>query len=80
MDQEIIESINRKIYRQFPEVKGTHPKVQKQGKTSNVSTASSTYLLVYSSKVTISGNRSMPRVIRVTVNESGTVLKISTSK
>lgn len=80
MDQEIIESVNKNIYLQFPEVKGTRPKVHKQGKTSKNSDDSSTYLLVYSGKVTISENRSMPRVIRVVVNENGKVLKISTSK
>ncbi len=80
MKRESINSVNSKVYRQFPEVKGKSPKVSLQ-KTSSVNTrALKTYLLIYSGKVKTSDNNSMSRVVRVVANEKGKIIKISTSR
>jgi hypothetical protein len=78
VDNELINSISNKIYRQFPDVKGVKPKVQTQrfegGKSSN------TYTLSFNTKVKTSNNKSMPYTVRVVVDERGKILKTTTSR
>jgi len=75
MKREMINSVNLKIYRQFPEVKGKSPKVSLQ-----TSSSMKTYLLIYSGKSKTSDNKSISRVVRVVANENGKIIKISTSR
>ena len=81
MDKQSISSINKEVYRRFPEVKGKTPKVQTQKvpKALN-SQRSETYLLIYSASVKAPGNKTMKRYVRVVANGKGKIIKISTSR
>lgn len=80
MDKKIVASINNKVYRRFPELNGKAPKIQSQNTHVKNAHSSPTYLFIYSGTVRISGNKIMPRLVRVVVNEKGKILKISTSR
>ena len=80
MDKEIVTSINKKVYRRFPELNGKAPKIRSQNSRAKNARSLPTYLFVYSGTVRISGNKTMPRLVRVVVNEKGKILKISTSR
>jgi len=77
MNQELLNRVNQEIYRRFPEVKGKRPKVQAQ----NTQRASgSSYLLVYHNQVKTEDQRLLTRNIRVVINETGKILKVTTSR
>ena len=80
MDQEIRNSINSKVYRRFPEVKGIEPTVRLQNNPDHIGGLSRTYLLIYSGKAEIPGNKSISRIVRVVASEMGNIIKISTSR
>ena len=80
MDKKIVTSINNKVYRRFPELNGKAPKIQSQNTRTKNAGSLSTYLFIYSGTVRISENKTMPRLVRVVVNEKGKILKISTSR
>jgi hypothetical protein len=80
MDQEIKNRINSKVYRRFPEVKGKEPTVRLQNNPDRISSSTRTYLLIYSGKIEISGNKSLSRIVRVVASEMGNIIKISTSR
>lgn len=63
--------INRQIYQRFPEVDGVQPKKQ--------SLANNT-LLIYQATVTLPGGKTMKRMIRVTVDSHGSIIKVSSSR
>jgi hypothetical protein len=81
MDQKTILSISAQVYRQFPEVAGTKPKVRKQqlSGSSTGSKPSQNYLLTYHAGDHSSQGRTFQRWIRVTSDAQGRILKISTS-
>ena len=80
MDKKIVTSINNKVYRRFPELNGKAPKIQSQNTRAKNAGSLSTYLFIYYGTVRISGNKTMPRLVRVVVNEKGKIMKISTSR
>lgn len=81
MDKESIDRISKKIYQKFPAVKGIAPKVQvRQDNESKSSNPGSTYTLSYHTKVTTSNNKKMPYWVRVVVDESGKIIKTTTSR
>jgi hypothetical protein len=80
MDQETKKSINSKVYRRFPEIKGIEPTVRLQNDPDNANSSSRTYLLIYSGEIVISGNKSISRIVRVVASEMGNIIKISTSR
>lgn len=81
MNRELLQSINKEVYRRFPELKDTRPKIQKQAvpETRSISKPT-TYVLIYQGQVLTAGQKLLPRLVRVVVNEQGKILKISTSK
>ena len=72
-----LQSIVRQVYQKFPELKGTSPQVQSQSapgaKTFGVSDH---YLVVFKGK----SPQNIVRVVRVTADSRGRVLKMSTSR
>lgn len=73
MDKAKIEKISRKVQRQFPEMKGVQPAVRQSGNGEQ-------FVLTYKSTAELPGGRSIPRLVRVTADEQGHVLRMSTSK
>ncbi|MBN1231074.1 MAG: hypothetical protein JXA19_04350 [Anaerolineales bacterium] len=80
MQKEIVNRISAKVSKQFPEVKGINPTVtaqnspQSKGMNSGIK-----YLLTFSTKATNIAGKVVPRIVRVTANENGEIIKISTS-
>jgi len=77
MDSKIVNSVCSQIYRQFPEVNGSRPKVQSQSTSSQ---AGSTYLLIFKGTATTADGKTLPRIVRATVNEQGKIIKVTTSR
>jgi hypothetical protein len=81
MDAKHIKSISTQIYRRFPEVSGSQPKVHLQSAPQAKSiSAAPTYLLTFRGTVKAPDGRSIPRVVRVIANIQGRILKITTSR
>jgi hypothetical protein len=71
MDHSLLPPINQEVYRRFPELRGVKPSLQKLAQNT---------LLIYQGLVTLPGNKSLQRNVRVVVNEQGKIIKISTSR
>jgi hypothetical protein len=79
MNDRQLKSISSQVSRKFPEVAGSSPKVKRQ--TSSKSKSSpSTYLITYRGKSKAADGKSITRIVRVTANDSGKIIKISTSR
>lgn len=79
MDPKILKSISAQIYRQFPEMAGVQPKARLQASPASRE-ESRTYLITFNTRVRLGTGQTMPRWVRVVVNEKGKVLKITTSR
>ena len=75
MQSNSLRKIEKTIYRQFPEVAGKRPKVTQQK-----SAHSSNYLLTFNGRAEGPGGRSFNRIVRVVADDSGNILKVSTSR
>jgi hypothetical protein len=80
MDPKLIKNISAKIYRQFPEMAGVQPRTRKQQPPANQRPAASTYLLTYQIKVSLPTGKTLPRYVRVVVDDRGSILKVTTSR
>lgn len=76
VDRDAISKINKKVSRQFPEMSGARPTVSRQ----SVPNGSFHYLLIYRGKVNLPGGKSLNRIVRVTTDSHGRILRISTSR
>lgn len=76
MEPRILNDVIKQIHRRFPEMTGVRPKVQAQ----RAGQSNGTYLLIFHNHVRVAGEQSLPRVLRVVVDEEGNILKISTSR
>ncbi|NMC78297.1 MAG: hypothetical protein GYA59_02955 [Chloroflexi bacterium] len=72
MEAKLIKSICEQIYKRFPEVKGSQPKVHAyEGEQ---------VLLVFQGKGTTADGRSITRTVRVVANSNGKIVKTTTSR
>jgi len=71
MDQKTLDSICKQVYQKFPEAKGIKPKIKAYSETESL-------LLFQTTSVTADG-RNLPRTVRVVVDQSGKITKMSTS-
>lgn len=78
MDAKTLKSISSQIYRRFPEVAGNPPKVRLQTGSQNKA-ANQTFVITYRGTATTTNGKSIPRLVRVTANDQGKILKVSTS-
>lgn len=72
MESKLIETINRQVYKKFPEVSGISP--------SQSPRPGDQVLLVYKTSVVTADGRSMERAVRVVADAGGKILKMTTSK
>ncbi len=70
-----VDSISKQVYSKFPELKGVSPQVQSQSAPKTPG-ASDRFLLVFKGKTP----QNIVRVVRVTADDKGRVLKMSTSR
>jgi hypothetical protein len=84
MDTNVLKAVVTQIHRRFPEFAGVQPKVRKQDAPQPKSLlAPQTYLLTFHSLAraeTSTGSKSIPRWVRVVINEQGKILKVTTSR
>lgn len=75
MDNTVKNKVNQTIYRRYPEVKDIKPAIKKiNGKDRD------TYLFVYKRKIKSSPDNEVLKIIRVTTDQNGKILKVSVSK
>jgi hypothetical protein len=72
MDRETMQKVCEQIYKRFPDVKGSKPKVRAYEEEQS--------LLIFQSKGTTADGRSIPRTVRVVVSPNGKIKKVSTSR
>jgi hypothetical protein len=72
MESRIKSSICAEVYRQFPEVKGNSPEVKAM--------PGDKYQLVFHGKVKTEDGKSLNRTVRVVADETGRIIKLSTSR
>jgi hypothetical protein len=75
MNSKSIQRIEEQIYRRFPEVAGSRPKVTQQK-----SARAANYLLTFRGHGSGPGGRNIQRTVRVVADERGKILKVSTSR
>ena len=81
MDPKFIKSISNQVYRRFPELDGSAPKVQLQSVPQAKSISSSAkYLLTYRGKAKSPDGKTIHRLVRVIADAKGKILKITTSR
>lgn len=79
MDAKALKSISSQIYHRFPEVAGSQPKVQPQS-GAQTGGASQTFVITFRGTAIASNGKSIPRLVRVTANAQGKILKVTTSR
>jgi hypothetical protein len=76
VDRDSISKINQKVIKQFPEMSGKKPIVSRE----SLSNGTFRYLLVYRGEAILPGGRTLARIVRVTADDRGRILRMSTSK
>ncbi len=76
MDTKVLGTVCNQIYKRFPEVDGAKPKVQTQSSGQD----GPVYLLVFKGKAVTADGKSMPRIVRATVDDHGKIIKVTTSR
>jgi len=81
MDPKVLKTIVQQIHRRFPEFAGIQPKVRQQISTQPKDFQTKlTYLLTFQKKVVVAESKSIPRWVRVVIDEQGKILKLTTSR
>jgi len=81
MNERVITNICREVYRRFPEMRGTRPKVQNYGsEKARAANPSPKFLLVFQGKGETVSQKPLSYIVRVVVNEQGKILKMSMSR
>lgn len=70
-------AIAKQIYQKFPELKGTEPEVQNRNGV-GAKSLGETHLIIFKEKPAVT--KSITRIVRVTADAHGAVIKISTSR
>ena len=76
MDKEAVDKVSKKVYSQYPEMKGARPKISQ----SKMAAASQNYTLTYNITAEGPGGRVIPRFVRVVADARGKIIRISTSR
>jgi len=84
MDMNTLRSVIAQIHKRYPEFAGCNPKVRIQNAPQPKSLlVQPTYLLTFHGTAhagSATGEKSIPRLMRVVVNERGKILKVTTSR
>lgn len=72
MDQEALDKVNQAVYRQFPYLQGVEPEmsVMENGQ----------FLLIYKGCGATTDGHALPVTIRVVLDKTGEIIKISSSR
>ncbi len=81
MNERLISNVCREVYRRFPEMHGTRPKIQPYGsEKSQAVNPVPKYLLIFQTKSVTHTQHTIPYSVRVVVNSQGKILKMSMSR
>jgi anionic cell wall polymer biosynthesis LytR-Cps2A-Psr (LCP) family protein len=81
LSADMIKSVTNQIHKKYPEFAGVAPKVRRQAMPKGNESASSTlYLFTFNVSAHAADNVTIPRSVRVTVNDKGKIIKITTSR
>jgi hypothetical protein len=72
MERSVLDKVCRQVYRRFPNLKNKKPKVTSQG--------NDRYLLLFSSSGKTPDGKTIKQTVRVVTDNSGRILKTSTSR
>ena len=72
LEKSVLDKVNERVYRKFPEVKGKRPKIQARPNDQT--------LLVYQGVVELGSGMKMNRTVRAVIDKNGKVVKITTSR
>ena len=72
MNSQSKSAVCNEVYRQFPEVKGASPKI--------TNLPGDKYQLVFNGKVKTEDGKTLTRAVRVVADETGRIVKLSTSR
>jgi len=83
-----VERAKRIVRDKFPEMSGVEPSLSKKGARKRVANAATSkdpgrpdcYVLTFERDVSLPGGGSLKRMVRVTMDESGEVVKLTSSK
>lgn len=78
MDSHHIAKAKRKVYAQFPELKGTEPEISTRPTPGKAN--SELLILTFKRELPLPDGGSLTRVVRATVNQDGEVVKITSSR
>lgn len=79
MNADILKSISTQVFRRFPELEGTKPKVQPQSTPKSLSEQMN-YLIIYKGVVKTTEGKSVQRIVRIVATSKGKILKMTTSR
>ncbi len=81
MDPKFIKSISNQVYRRFPDLEGSKPRVRLQSapQAKSVPTPQK-YLLTYRGEAKSPNGNTIHRLVRVIADTKGKILKITTSR
>jgi hypothetical protein len=81
LSPEIIKSVTNQIQKKYPEFAGVAPKVRRQPLPKGAESTNQTlYLFTFNVSAQAADNVTIPRSVRVTVNDKGKIIKITTSR
>ena len=73
MDNQLLKPALQKIYKRYPDFAGVQPKIKRHTETA-------TYILTFQTSATARDGAAIPKLLRITVNEQGKIIKASTSR
>jgi hypothetical protein len=81
LSPDIIKSVTNQIHKKYPEFSGVAPKIRRQPLPKGSAASDQTlYLFTFNVSAHAVNNITIPRSVRVTVNDKGKIIKITTSR
>lgn len=77
MQRDMLATVTHQVARSFPEMANVRPTVRRQEGSSG---GPEHFLLVYKGRAELPDGRTIHRIVRVVVDESGRIVRMSTSK
>jgi len=76
MDRQLVSEIVREVSRKFPEMSDASPTVRRQ----DTPAGKEQYILTFKTTASLPGGKSMQRIVRVTADARGKIVRMSTSR
>lgn len=80
-DAKYVARAKRAVRREFPEMAGAEPTVStRKGRSKSTSGADTRYIMTFKKRVPLPGGKTIARTVRVTMDQSGKIVKLTSSK